>query len=309
MATPETVAATVRHDLIATLCDRESAEAYARDATSRCRVFVEVNTGGERLGIAPDKALDFIRWLGQFPHLEVAGIYTHPGVPSKGRAVECVQWQFERFARALETIAAAGIEIPVRMAASSKILRLTDRMTLTAVDPGNLIYGLDPGGPGTHDLGVRPALVGLKSRLVHIHDLERTEFLDEAPVPVRPGLKIGVIPMGASDRLNELHLGRVLVRGRYAAVLGKLSAEHAKIDLTEVPEARVGDEVTMIGRQGEEAITVAQVARHRGVPEADILLALPISFERTYRAEDRPDGAAAGRRGRPVATSPAVRVG
>jgi alanine racemase len=206
-------------------------------------------------------------------------------VTSGEGAVECVDWQYDRFLSALRALDDAGLQVPLHMASSSKMLLMEDRMVLNGVDPGNLVFGLDPGGPGRFDLDVRCALIALKSRLIHCHKPERSEFIGQAPFPVRDGMRVGVIPMGASDRLGELHCGEVLVRGRRAPVLGKLSAEHAKIDVTDVPEAEVGDEVAIIGRQGDAAITIGDVARHRGVVASDVTQALPRSLVRLYRGE------------------------
>jgi alanine racemase len=78
-------------------------------------------------------------------------------------------------------------------------------------------------------------------------------------------MRLGVIPMGSADGLNSLHAGRMLVRGRAAPILGGPSLEHTRLDLTAVTEARVGDEVVVIGRQGDAEITVAEVARHHSL--------------------------------------------
>jgi alanine racemase len=80
-------------------------------------------------------------------------------------------------------------------------------------------------------------------------------------------MRLGVIPLGAADGLGQLHAGRVLVRGRSAAVLGSPSLEHTRIDLSLVPEARIGDEVVVIGRQGEAEIRPGEVAAKQRVPQ------------------------------------------
>ena len=74
-------------------------------------------------------------------------------------------------------------------------------------------------------------------------------------------MRLGVIPMGLADGLGWLHAGRVLVRGHAVPVIGGPNLEHMRIDLTSVPDARVGDEVVIIGRQGEAEITAAEVAQ------------------------------------------------
>ena len=283
LPTAETVWASLAYDLTPTFHDRDSAESFLRLADAPHRAFVEVNVGGERFGVDPDNALAFVRWLIGFPRLEIAGIYAHMHVPSSEVAEEVVSWQFERFQSVLRALESNGIVIPIRMTASSKTLLLVRGMHLSAIDPGHLVFGLDPGGLTKVPLDVRSALVALKSRLVSVRALARTEFLDHPPFPVREGLRFGVIPMGSSDGLNALHCGQVLVRGRRVDLLGSPSAEHARVDLTGIPDARAGDEVAIIGRQGDEVISLDEVQRHQGgVRASDITRRIPASIPRRY---------------------------
>jgi alanine racemase len=78
-------------------------------------------------------------------------------------------------------------------------------------------------------------------------------------------MRLGVISMGTADGLRWLHAGRVLVRGRAVPIVGAPSLEHTRVDLTAVPDARVGDEVVVIGRQGDQEITAAEVAAKHGL--------------------------------------------
>ena len=169
------------------------------------------------------------------------------------------------------------------MTASSQNLVLVKGMYLNAIDPGHLVFGLDPGGVAKVPVDVRSALAALKSRLITVRAFTRSEFLDHAPFPLREGLRFGVIPLGSSDGLKSLHGGKVLVRGRRADLLGSPSAEHARVDLTDVPDAEVGDEVVIIGRQGHEVISLEDVQRHQGgVRASDITRRIPASIPRRY---------------------------
>jgi alanine racemase len=76
-------------------------------------------------------------------------------------------------------------------------------------------------------------------------------------------MRLGVIPLGSADGLLHLHAGHVLAGGRPIPLLGAPSLEHTRVDLTAVPDARVGDEVVVIGRQGDAEITLSQVAAHQ----------------------------------------------
>ena len=96
-------------------------------------------------------------------------------------------------------------------------------------------------------------------------DHEDERFAERAPFPVAAPMRLGVVPMGSADGLRWLHAGRVLVRGRVAPIVGSPSLEHTRIDLTGVPGARVGDEVVIIGRQGDLEISPAEVASRNGL--------------------------------------------
>ena len=95
--------------------------------------------------------------------------------------------------------------------------------------------------------------------------IPRERFAELAPFPVTAPMRLGVIPMGSADGLRWLHAGRVLVRGHAAPIVGAPSLEHTRIDLTGVPDAGVGDEVVIIGRQGNLEISPAEVASRHGL--------------------------------------------
>ena len=114
-------------------------------------------------------------------------------------------------------------------------------------------------------VNLKRALVGLKSHLIQVKTVTRTEFREQAPVPLRENMRIGVMPIGLRDGMASLSCGEVLVRGERVSVLGGFSLEHTRIDLTDVPGAEVGDEVAIFGRQGAAEIT----------PENRLILGVP----------------------------------
>lgn len=259
-----------QRDLTATVVDFESASFHSRFAESCVRVFVEVDAGLERLGIPAEEAAHTIARILALPRLRVDGIYTHLRVegvygdryhPSTARFVS---WQYDRFSRVLEQLDRSGIAIPITMAASSPLVRLSSSMNLNAVDTGRLIYGIVPEVPAGVALRLRPAFRSLKSRLIQIKDIHRTEFVEEAGFSVRDVRKIGVIPMGLADGLADTTCGEVLVRGTRHAIVGTF-LEHARIDLTGAGGARVGDEVVIVGEGGGQCITTEEVFAHQGV--------------------------------------------
>jgi alanine racemase len=113
---------------------------------------------------------------------------------------------------------------------------------------------------------MRPALHALKTYVVALKELTpRERFAERAPFPVTAPMRLGVVPIGSADGMLWLHAGRVLVRGRFAPIVGGPSLEHTRIDLTGIADAAVGDEVVIIGRQGDLEITLAEVAKRHGL--------------------------------------------
>ena len=277
------IAAVDAHALMPTVLDLETARAISVGVRRPARVFVKIDVGLERLGIAPADAVVFVGALARLPRLTLHGVYAHMHVRDE-LPPAYLEWQFGRFTDALERLAAAGIHVPLRMTASTAVLEAASaRMNLNAIDPGRVWFGLDRRGPGLGALDLRPAFVALRTALVQVKNVGREAFTDSAPFALRPGMRIGVVPMGRFDGMVSLCGGHVLVRGVRVPVLAGPSIEHTRIDLTGVPDARVGDDVVVIGRQGESEISPAEIAAGRGLQSPGMVaLAIRDSVRRVY---------------------------
>ena len=246
--TAESVEAMESNGMVATVTDLAMAQALNRHA-SRLEVFVKVDVGLERLGVAAEEATALFGELQVLKHLQVTGIYTHMHVPS-GSVDAYLDWQFDRFNRALRELQGAGYQPPVRMVASTPVIAHSLEMNLNAVDPGRAFLGFERWGT-LSQLGLRPALHRITSRLLQVRTLRRDAFAERVPFDVRPGMVFGVIPIGLYDGLDRLNAGEVLVCGRRAPILA-ISIEHCRIDLSAIPGAQPGEEVVVVGRRGNE---------------------------------------------------------
>ena len=260
---PEAAPDTIAHSLIPTLVDLDSARAYSAAASGPCDVFVKVDVGLERLGVPAEQAVKIIAAMMELPHLRLAGLCAHPHA-SDGEAAYA-EWQLGRFTAVVDELEALGIRVPTRLLAASPFVLRFPQTYLNAVDPGRMLYGITFPGE-TSPVPLSPTLRALTSRVIALKELTpRERFAELAPFPVAAPMRLGVIPMGSADGLNWLHAGRVLVRGRAAPIVSSPSLEHTRIDLTDVPDAQVGDEVVIIGRQGDAEITAAEVAKRHGL--------------------------------------------
>ncbi len=281
VATPEAVAAVEAYDLIPTLVDLESAEIHSRFATRPMLVAVKVDIGQERLGFPAEAAADAIQRIAAMPRLAVHIVNSHPNVPSPP-SQEYLNWQLSRFEAMSRELERRGIAVPIRMIASSKILAIAPGLALNGVDPGQMLFGPFKDEGDVPWPTSRQAFNKLSSRLIHVRAIERSEFLKEAPFPVRSGMRIGVIPIGSADGAAQLHAGTALVRGKRVKVIGA-SLEHTRLDVSDVAGATLGDEVVLIGEQSGGAITPSEVVAHQKLARiADLAMAIRPSVPRRY---------------------------
>jgi alanine racemase len=261
---PSAAADALAHHLVPTLVDLESARAYSEAATGPREVFVKVDVGLERLGVPAEHAVKTIRAMLDLPHLRLAGVCAHPHADA-GEDSSYADWQLGRFTGVVDELEAQGVRVPVRLLAATPFVLRFPHTYLNAVDPGRMLYGVIMPGESP-PVPLRPALRALKTHVVALKELmPRERFADRAPFPVTAPMRLGVVPIGSADGMLWLHAGRVLVRGRAAPIVSSPSLEHTRIDLTGVPDAVVGDEVVIIGRQGDLEITPAEVASRHGL--------------------------------------------
>ncbi len=249
--------------LVPTLVDLESARAYSEAATGPCDFFVKVDVGLERLGVPAEQAVKTVRAMLDLPRLRLAGLCGHPHA-DRGDA-SYADWQLGRFTSVIDELESQGVRVPVRLLAATPFVLRFPHTYLNAVDPGRLLYGVIMPGE-TPPIPIRPAFRALTSRVIALKELTpRERFADRAPFPVTAPMRLGVIPIGSADGMLWLNAGRVLVRGQAAPIVSSPSLEHTRIDLSGIPDAVVGDEVVIIGRQGNLEITQAEVASRHGL--------------------------------------------
>jgi alanine racemase len=284
VTTPELVAAVERFELTPTVLDAAAADVYSRHATAEIPVFLKVDVGQRRLGAEPAQLASLAAYVEELAQLRLDGIYTHMTVPADPVPEGHVETQFELFRACLEEVEAAGINVRVRMAASSSVLRLYDGMTFNAVDPGRMYFGTLAEGAATEGLKFRSAVRSVRSRLIQVKELHADERRPRPPAAVSDGMLIGIVALGTADGLGVFSAGEVLIRGHRVPMIEPIPLEHCRVDLTSLPEAEAGDDVVVIGRQDGDEITLEEVAAHRGLGPYvhNIPINVRDSVQRTY---------------------------
>jgi alanine racemase len=248
----------------------------------RAQVHLNVDTGMGRLGVLPTRALDLLEEIRGSSHLELSGIMTHISAP-EGALAASTRDQARSFEdvlrRAREACLLRGW---IHMANSAAIF--TDlRPRYDTVRPGISAYGILPLDlPGSGE--VRP-LLSLRSQVVFLKDLPVG-----APVGygstwrARRPSRIATLPLGYNDGVSWRlgNRGEVLVRGRRAPIVGRVSMDYITVDVSHVAGVTVGDRVTLIGGDGGEYIGVEEVARHTETIPYEITCSVGRRVQRVY---------------------------
>ncbi len=289
---PRAAAWMVRLEIIQTACEPPMVEALSRAAQrlqKPARVHLKVDTGMGRLGVRPEDVLEFTRFLTGLPGVQLEGVFSHLATAESDDPAYA-QLQYERFTKAVEDVSATGARPGMcHLANSAAALRFPE-MLLDAVRAGLLIYGIQPDAPGLAPLDLRPAMTW-KTRLSFLHRLLAgcSVSYGSTYVTERERL-VGVLPLGYADGYprHASNRGHVLLRGQPCPVIGVVCMDHLMIDATGAEGAEVGDEVVLLGRQGNSTITANRLAEWAGTVVHEVPTVIGRRVKRVYLDREEP---------------------
>jgi alanine racemase len=259
---PEQIGLLLTHDLIPTVYNIESAMAASSAAARRVPVYVKVDCGLGRLGVELDDAADFIHQVGRLPTLEVAGVYTHlPFFDAAGRArIASGLAGFESLCAGLSSSGLGSI-VTQALASAAVLTDLRDRSNAVCV--GHLLYGLSPMSTDGDMSAFEPVLKEVGARLIHVgtHPKGRDVAIGGL-YGIGNAMVTGVLPLGLHHGMRGAASGvtaEAYFRGRRVRVMS-VSLEHTTLDLTGIPDPRIGEPVYLLGGKGPHHISVERLA-------------------------------------------------
>jgi alanine racemase len=245
-------------------------------------VHVKIDTGMGRLGLPPSKLLDVMEQLHASPSLWVEGFMTHLAT-ADAPTPQTVQAQLGLFRQAVQLLAQQGIRPRYLHVANSAAIYRYPESHWTLVRPGIALYGSHPFDSSAATV-LRPVL-SWKTRLMRVQEVPAGYGISygHSFMTRRPSV-IGTLPVGYADGLcRQLsNTGEVLVGGCRAPLVGQICMDMCMVDLTDIPPAQVGDTVTLIGAQGQERITVEEMATRCGRIPYEIFCAIGPRVPRHY---------------------------
>ncbi len=268
----------------------ERLSSAARERGSRMRVHINVDSGMQRYGRPHHEVPALAEVIRSSEALELEGVFTH--LPDAANPnPEATLLALRQFARVAEQMDARQRHA----AASAAALRFSESR-LNFVRAGIALYGVDP-APEAGDAGaasLRPVL-SWRATLLSVRDVAQGETVSYGGLWTAPhDSRIGVLGVGYADGLRRALSpgGSVLVRGRRAPIRGAICMDSTMVDLTEIPDAAVGDVVTLIGDDGGETILAWELARRLNTIPYEVFTSIAARVRRV--PIDGDDGASVG---------------
>ncbi|MDQ3680461.1 MAG: alanine racemase [Actinomycetota bacterium] len=285
----EAMAAAVAHGLTLTLYTLPGVEAAAR-AVPRGRaptpVHVKVDTGMHRVGAAPEDVVDVARAVDEAHGLRLEGLWTHLAVAEEPTEEAYTVEQLRRFEAVRDRLAAVGIHPPLLHTANSAGAVAHEAARYDLVRCGISLYGYSPDPALAARLDLRPAM-SLRARVSFVKELEAGERVSYGlryEVPRRSD--VATVPLGYDDGVRR-RLGllgcEVLIRGRRCPMAGTVTMDQFLVDCGPASGVVPGDEVVLIGRQGDQEITADGWAELLDTISYEIVCGVGPRVPRVYR--------------------------
>jgi alanine racemase len=310
---PEDAKETVKYNLSPTLCSFEVAAALNKEASRKnkkvypvrspvtdkmvgspniksgltsngVKIHIDIDTGMGRTGIKVREAVDFVKKMQEFKNLKIEGISTHfPSADESDR--NFTRRQIKTLDRLLKDIEATGIKIPLKHTANSAAVLAFPESHFNMVRPGLTIYGYYPSAHFKKIAKLEPAL-SLSSRIVCLRKLPKgaTISYGRTYTTKRPSL-IATLPIGYGEGYSRAlsNKGEVIVRGKRAPIVGRICMDQTMIDVSKIPQVKIGDEVILIGEQKGKKISVEEVAASAGTIPYEIVCMIGKNAKREYK--------------------------
>lgn len=275
----------VRNCFNAVVSNGEEARAFqqcAEKVGENARLHLAVDTGMGRIGVWQDEALALVRHIRSLPHVKLEGVGTHLPVADEDREFtlrELAEWN-----RVVEAVQSEGPVPWVHALNSAGVLGYGHEAKGNLVRPGLMLYGSSP-LPEKQAL-LRPVMTW-KTRITLVRELPAGRGISYGRTFITPRpMRVATLGAGYGDGYPR-HLSNagaeVLIGGKRAPVLGRVTMDQLLVDVSAIPEAVAGDEVVLIGRQGEEEIYAAELAAKAGTIAWEIFTRITKRVKRVPR--------------------------
>jgi len=286
---PDQVHEVIKYNLSQTVCSRELIETLSNEAQSwnqTAKVHIKVDTGLGRLGIFPEEVAAFVKESSCLEGIEIEGIFTHFSVADEDKAF--TELQIKKFKEVISNLEREKIHIPLKHAANSAAVVGFASSYFNLVRPGIILYGLYPSPEINRTIPLKPAM-SFKTKITYLKRVPAGYSLsyDRTFTTKRKSL-IAILPVGYADGYPRAlsNKGEVLIKGKRAPVVGMICMDMTLVDVTHIPDVKVGDEVVLFGKQNGAQISADEIASKSDLINYEILCGISKRVPRIYKRRD-----------------------
>lgn len=280
----------VQYDITPVVCDSSNAAAInaaAKAADKTVHGLIAVDTGMGRIGYLADEAeaaAEDIKKIQALENFKIKGLFSHMSTADALDKTFSRQ-QEEKFNKFYSILTSAGINIPMKTLANSASVMEIPSVYFDACRPGIILYGCYPSDEvDKNELAIKPVM-SVKANIVHLKDVPEGFSVGYGRkfISTRPS-KIATLALGYADGYPRPYsqYAKVIVNGHISPIAGNICMDQCMVDVTDVPDVKVGDEVIIMGTDGTHTILADDIARATGTINYEIVCAFGQRLPKVY---------------------------
>jgi alanine racemase len=277
----------VKEGVRVAMTDEAMAAELSKEAVRQGRaayVHLKVDSGMGRIGFLPHAVGEIASLLRRLPGIEVEGVFTHFAMADEAD-LSYTHHQFDVFVKSVEAVKKAGLNpAMIHCCNSGALMSDLSYMFCDAVRPGHILCGLIPSSDSGHAISIEPCFE-VKTAISVVRELPEGSSVSYGQTHWTDGPTVtAVLPVGYADGYSRAlsNRGEVLIHGKRCPVIGRVCMDQCVADVTKLDNPRPGDEVVLIGRQGDEAVTIEDVVDWIGCNSGMVPLMFSARVPRVY---------------------------
>ena len=262
----------------------------AQERNVDVKIHIALDTGMGRIGFIPDeKSVEEVYEISRLPKIKIEGLFSHFSTADEENK-EYTYLQFERFKWFYDKLIKKGVRVNIRHIANSAAIMELPETHFEAVRPGIIIYGYYPSEEvDKNRLSLKPAME-LKTNVVHIKEMKNGEFISYGrKFQCKRKSLIATLPVGYADGFTRMlsNKDKVIINGEFANIVGRICMDQCMVDITDIPDVKVGDEVVLMGESNGKSITADDIAGMLGTINYEVICMISKRVPRVYVSNEK----------------------
>lgn len=287
----------VKYKITPTISDFYEAELLSKAAVKAgvtAPLHIAVDTGMNRIGFKCDEAsIEEIKRIKELPDIEIEGIFSHFAAADMSDKTY-TRKQIEKFDDFVNTLSEQGINAPIKhLYNSAGIADLEKKYDM--VRQGIILYGLRPSDEVEfNNIVVPQPVMSMKTRIVQVKTLPAGECISYGcTYTTQKETRVATLCAGYADGVTRVlsNNGEVLIRGKRAEIIGRVCMDQFMVDVTDIPDVEAGDTATIFGTDGDETISVDEIAKKANTINYEIICNINSRVTRVYMKNGRVESA------------------